>query len=103
MPTMSVGTCFLYAYITAKRYTARKSWRVFALSGTTTVLMVPFTWFLMSPVNNQLFGLKTLGETDPHGVGIDETKKLVVIWWWLHLTRSLFPLLGAVIGSVGTF
>ena len=57
----------------------------------------------MVPTNNELFGLERASKAEPLVKGITEAKELVVKWSWLHLTRSLFPLAGAVIGTLGTF
>ncbi|KAI0127019.1 hypothetical protein BJ170DRAFT_630758 [Xylariales sp. AK1849] len=103
MPSMSVGTCLLYGYMTAKKRSAKRPWGTLAAAGATTVIMVPFTWFIMAPTNNQLFRLNALSKTDPSAVGLGEVKDLVVKWWWLHLARTIFPLVGAIIGSVAAF
>nr|A0A411PQQ5.1 RecName: Full=Anthrone oxygenase AgnL2; AltName: Full=Agnestins biosynthesis cluster protein L2 [Paecilomyces divaricatus]QBG38886.1 anthrone oxidase [Paecilomyces divaricatus] len=103
LPTMAVATTLLYAYTASKRRRAQKpSWAVFALAGTITVSMIPFTWLCMVPTNNVLFGLEAatrLGE--PSGMGIEEAQALLVKWSWLHFTRSLMPLMGAILGSLG--
>lgn len=103
LPTMSVGTFLLYSYTAIKKRNRNKSWIVFALAGVTTMSMVPFTWAFMVPTNNQLFRLEELSKAEPLVKGIEEAKELVVKWSWLHLTRSLLPLTGAVMGMIGTF
>jgi Domain of unknown function (DUF1772) len=65
--------------------------------------MLPFTWFVMVPTNNELFRLEVASKVEPLVMGILGAKELVVKWSWLHFTRSLMPLAGAVLGTVGTF
>lgn len=98
LPTMAVGTFVLYAYVAFKR---RR--RIFALAGSITVIMVPYTWFIMMPTNNELFRLEELARTEPAATGIAEARKLVVSWSWMHLTRALAPLAGAVVGALAIF
>ncbi|KAL4926159.1 anthrone oxygenase tpcL [Aspergillus undulatus] len=101
LPAVCIATCGLYAYITlSKRATSRKHWPTYAAAGVTTVAMVPFTWVLMTPTNNTLFGLeKASSETAEDEFGA--VRQLVVTWSWLHVTRSLFPLVGAIVGFRG--
>ena len=101
LPTMSVGTLLLYSYVSIIKRN-KKSWIVFALAGATTVSMLPFTWAFMVRTNNELFRLEELSKAEPLVKGIEEAKELVVKWSWLHLTRSLLPLTGAVMGIIGT-
>lgn len=103
LPTMAVGTFFLYSYIAAKKHRAKRPWAVFALAGVTTLSMVPFTWLFMVPTNNELFRLEGLSKAEPLVKGIVEAKELVVKWSWLHIARSLLPLAGAVMGTAETF
>lgn len=103
LPTMAVGTFLLYSYTCIKRSRAKKPWAVFALAGVTTISMLPFTWFVMVPTNNELFRLEVASKVEPLVMGILGAKELVVKWSWLHFTRSLMPLAGAVLGTVGTF
>lgn len=103
LPTMAVGTFLLYSYISVKKRTARKLWGVFALAGLTTLSMLPFTWICMVPTNNELFRLERVSKAEPLVMGIVEAKELVVKWSWLHFTRSMLPLAGAVMGTLGTF
>lgn len=109
MPTAAVGTFLLYSYISiikqrsANNNNNNKSWGVFLLAGLTTLSIVPYTWIFMLPTNNELFRLEGVSKVDPLVRGVEEAKELVVKWSWLHFTRSLLPLVGAVIGTVGTF
>lgn len=102
MPTMAVGTLVLWTYVALKRRGANKPWRTPALAGAITVLMLPFTWLVMVPTNNELFRLEAAG-AEIGSVTLGEARALVVSWAWMHLTRSVFPLAGAVLGAVATF
>lgn len=102
LPTMAVGTFLLYSYTSMKKRRAKKSWGVLTLAGVTTLSILPFTWIFMVPTNNELFRLEALSKVEPLVKGIDEAKELVVKWSWLHLTRSLLPLIGAILGTIGT-
>jgi len=103
LPTMAVGTFLLYMYTFMKRRTAQKPWANFVLAGVTTLSMLPFTWIFMVPTNNELFRLQKVSMDDPKVMGIEGAKELVVKWTWMHATRSLLPLAGAIMGTVGTF
>jgi hypothetical protein len=100
LPTMSIATFLLYAYVSFRRRSAKKSWAAYLLAGAITVTMVPYTWIVMVPTNNELFRLQKLSEVEPLVKGIAEAKELVVKWSWMHLTRSSMPLAGAVMGTL---
>lgn len=102
LPTMSVGAFSLWVYAAAKRRGGKQPWRLCALAGATTVLMVPFTWFFMVPTNNELFRLAA-GGSDMRGVTIEDGRTLVVSWARMHLTRAAFPLAGAIFGAIAIF
>jgi hypothetical protein len=58
----------------------------------------------MTPTNNTLFRLEETSESasePPADLGCGAGAGLVVRWSWLHGTRSLFPLVGAVVDSRG--
>jgi hypothetical protein len=103
LPAVCIATCGLYAYIGLnKRAARRKDWRTWAAAGVATIAMVPFTWVIMTPTNNTLFRLEAasvLASEPPADLGA--VRELVVRWSWLHATRSLFPLVGAVVGFRG--
>ncbi|KAL4995980.1 hypothetical protein BDV10DRAFT_122801 [Aspergillus recurvatus] len=96
MPAISVTTCAMYGLVASRKRAAERPWRTYAIAAATTVAMVPFTWLCMVPTNNALFGL--YAAQDP---ALDEVQRLIVRWKWLHVARSAFPLLGAVIGWMG--
>ena len=102
LPSMAVGVFLFYSYTSAKKRSARKSWGIFALAGLTTMSILLFTWIFMVPTNNELFRLEEVSKAQPSVKGIDEAKALVVKWSWLHLTRSLLPLAGAIMGATET-
>ncbi|KAJ5761820.1 uncharacterized protein N7511_005202 [Penicillium nucicola] len=100
LPAACIATCGLYVYITLnKRATSRKHWLTYAVAGVTTFAMVPFTWVLMTPTNNSLFGLEQASSETTENLGA--VQQLVVTWSWLHVTRSLFPMVGAIAGFRG--
>jgi hypothetical protein len=103
LPAVCIATCGLYAYIGLnKRAAGRKDWRTWAAAGVATIAMVPFTWVIMTPTNNTLFRLEAasvLASEPPADLGA--VRELVVRWSRLHATRSLFPLVGAVVGFRG--
>ena len=102
LPTMAVATLSLYGYSAWTQRRAKRSWGGLALAGLTTVAMLPFTWLVMVPTNNRLFALEAAGKGSGSVGSIEEAAGLVVKWSWMHLARSLFPLIGGVIGTVNT-
>lgn len=106
MPAVCVGTCGLYAYTAwttrrAMKGRQRGEWAQYAWAGLTTFAMVPFTWLVMTPTNNTLFRLEALAGGAASVAGLEIVQQLVVRWGWLHLARSAFPLLGALLGLIG--
>lgn len=105
LPTMAVGTSLLYAYTAAhieksqRRVQYRPRWQVLALAALATVSMVPFTWLVMVPTNNKLFQLQEASKTDAHIATFEVARDLIVSWSWMHFTRSVMPLVGAVLGA----
>ncbi|RHZ59792.1 anthrone oxygenase tpcL [Aspergillus thermomutatus] len=61
-----------------------------------------FTWVIMTPTNNTLFRLEetSVSASEPPA-DLGAVREPVVRWSWLHATRSLFPLVGAVVGFRG--
>ncbi|KAL4742011.1 hypothetical protein BDV11DRAFT_167700 [Aspergillus similis] len=128
LPSISVATAILYFYIAAYQGAREQPWRKAALVGLLTIIIVPFTWIVMSSTNGMLFGLeagnrdysqlfeqsadrsglKGSNASQSHGfddVGVDVdvatlegVRGLLVRWKWMHLVRSLFPLMAAVLG-----
>ncbi|KAK3291288.1 uncharacterized protein B0H64DRAFT_378039 [Chaetomium fimeti] len=95
LPALCVATCGLYGYAAVtKRAGGKKEWTRYVLAAVSTFAMVPFTWLIMTPTNDTLFGLEASGSAQD----LDHVRGLVVKWAWLHVTRSLFPLVGAFIG-----
>ncbi len=100
LPAFCIATCSLYAYASFSR---RKDWKLYAAAGVTTIAMVPFTWVVMTPTNNTLFGLEdaALSADQEALADLDAVRELVIRWSWLHATRSFFPLFGAIVGFRG--
>jgi hypothetical protein len=103
LPAMAICTLLLYGYTCTKKRGAKRPWGLFALAGATTVSIIPFTWIFMVPTNNELFRLEAASKAEPLVLEISGAKELVVKWTWLHFTRSLLPLGGAILGTLGTF
>jgi hypothetical protein len=99
LPTMAVVTFSLYGYSVFRRRAAQRSWGRTLLAGITTVAMLPFTWLVMVPTNDTLFALEVASRAAPAAT-LEEVKALVVKWSWMHMTRSFFPLIGAVLGTM---
>lgn len=95
LPTMAVATFLLYLYSSIKGRHTR-----LAFAGLTTLTMVPFTWLAMVPTNNELFRLELAGRMEPSVARIEDVRELVVHWSWLHVVRTTFPFLGAVLGTL---
>ena len=102
MPSISVAATGLFAYgALRKRASNRKQWLIYAAAGATTITMVPFTWVMMDPTNNTLFRLEALASATASAVDLSAAQELVVKWAWLHVVRSVFPMVGAILGLVG--
>lgn len=96
LPGLCVATCGLYglaSYTRRQGLRRRASFR-YALAAVSTIAMVPFTWVVMAPTNNLLF---SLAAADP-ALDQGQARGLVVRWAWMHVARSLTPLLGAFLG-----
>lgn len=103
LPAMAVGTFLLYIYTSIKKKIAKQPWRRWLIAGFSTLSMVPFTWLVMVPTNNELFRLQKVSLVEPTVMTITEAKELVIKWSWMHLTRSFMPLAGAAMGAMWTF
>ena len=98
MPSLAVGTFTLYATSSYKAHAVGEIWLKPLLAGVITLSLVPFTWVTMTPTNYALFDLYDQGKAEKK-VDFGQVRRLVVKWNWLHIVRSLFPLLGAVLGG----
>ncbi|KAF2196413.1 DUF1772-domain-containing protein [Delitschia confertaspora ATCC 74209] len=93
MPAMAIATMLLYGYAArSAKKAGNVKWRRFLTAGATTLVMIPFTWFVMAPTNNKLSGMAVQGGR------LDVVRGLVEGWKWLHYARSVFPLAGALVG-----
>ncbi|KAI9681074.1 MAG: hypothetical protein M1822_007148 [Bathelium mastoideum] len=102
MPAACVATCGLYGYAAlCKRTANRKQWLIYAASGAMTSAMVPFTWAAMAPTNNVLFRLEVSATSSTSAADLRAVQELLVKWAGLHIVRSVFPLLGAILGLAG--
>ncbi|KAK3686152.1 hypothetical protein B0T22DRAFT_529861 [Podospora appendiculata] len=104
MPTLALGTAALYGLAGARlRSAGSAAWSTYALAAVSTLSIVPFTFLFMARTNNELFRLEAASRMQPLVATVAEAKALIVRWSWLHLTRSLLPLAGAVLGVFGMY
>ncbi|KAL4882485.1 hypothetical protein BJY04DRAFT_217394 [Aspergillus karnatakaensis] len=103
-PTMAAATLSVYLYAAYRQHSLNRNWSRWVIAGVVTILMTPFTWFVLLPTNRVIMGLadgsqdRGSGVGDTGVVGIEEVRGLVRKWSALHLVRSFFPLIGAVLG-----
>lgn len=96
MPTIGVSVTSIYAFVALRKdFLKRGPFSIYGMAGATTITMVSFTWFVMAPTNNKLFQL-----LDTSKVELDVVQNLIVKWACLHVIRSLFPLVGSLLGLV---
>lgn len=98
LPSMSVATLSLYAYVALNKRASGAPWASYAMAGVVTVGMIPFTLIVMLPTNNTLFELEGGVKISAAVTSLDYVRELVTKWGRMHLVRSLFPLLGATLG-----
>jgi len=95
MPTTAVAATSLYAYTALRKYAVgRPQWFRYATAGAATISIVPFTLLVMVPTNDALFALHAA----PNMAVLSEVKHLLTKWAWMHVARSVFPLVGAISG-----
>ena len=56
-PAMAIATCLAYTHTAVRKRASGHKWKMYAAAGAVTVGMIPFTWLIMMPTNNTLFGL----------------------------------------------
>ncbi|KAG9230001.1 hypothetical protein BJ875DRAFT_488394 [Amylocarpus encephaloides] len=99
MPALCIGTVGLYGYSALKRRASESQQEAaYAVAAATTIAMVPFTWIFMAPTNNILFGWEEMATAGTSVAELSAVQDVVVKWAWLHLARSVFPLIGAILG-----
>lgn len=103
MPTIAVCTLLLYSHTSLERRRSQRPWRLLVLAGIVTVSIAPFTWIFMEPTNNELFRLGAATQAQPTELEGSEAIELVLRWTFLHFARSLLPLIGTIMGVIGTF
>ncbi|KXT14289.1 hypothetical protein AC579_8426 [Pseudocercospora musae] len=97
MPSLAILTTSLYAYIAySKRAVGKQDWSTYATAGLSTIAIVPFTLVVMAPTNDTLFEL-----LETTGNSLDAVQGLVVKWVWMHTVRSVFPMVGSILGFRG--
>lgn len=94
-PRMALVSLAGYAYLAYDRRSQGQSYAGYIVAAVLSLGIMPYTIVFMSPTNNALLGVaggatQTLGES--------AVRELVSKWKDLNLVRSVFPLVGAVIG-----
>lgn len=102
MPAICVGTVGLYVYTALGKRNNHRQRRIYSAAAVSTLAMVPFTWAIMAPTNNILFGLEASATDGKSVEDLSAVKAIVVQWGWLHLFRCVFPFVGVVLGFAGT-
>ena len=100
-PSMAIATFLIYGYMVARKRASGEPWIIYAVAGAATVSMIPFTLIVMVPTNNTLFRLDDEIKVRAAVTTLEHVQELVTRWGRLHFFRSLFPLLGAVLGLSG--
>ena len=95
LPALALAAGGLYMSIGFREKSKR--WPMM-IAGFATVLIMPFTWIFMFPTNDLLFAMVAARKE----VDFDEARSLVIRWCRLHLTRSMFPLIGSVVGLMAS-
>lgn len=101
MPTMAVSVTGLYGFAAARCFSSGSAnWKSNAAAGALTIGIVPFTLLVMAPTNDALFATRAPILSPAHALeNLAEVQRLIMKWVWLHAVRSVFPLVGAVVGS----
>ena len=74
MPVLAIGTFALYAVTCIKYHAAKRPYGIFALAAAATVIMIPFTWFIMASTNNRLFQLEAASKMLSPTVEVAESR-----------------------------
>ncbi|KAK3498957.1 uncharacterized protein B0T23DRAFT_433925 [Neurospora hispaniola] len=88
---------------TQQRKNEKRS-KLFAIAAIATLAIGPLTLLVMSPTNKELMRLNEIQiEPGPLVSDVEEVRELVRRWNWLHIVRSLGPVVGCVVGWFGVF
>lgn len=102
MPALCIATVGLYAYSALRtRKLKSQHWPTYAVAAAMTIAMVPFTWVFMAPTNNVLFSWEETATAGELVADLRVVQTVVATWAWLHLVRSVFPLIGVIVGFAG--
>ena len=102
LPSMAIATFFIYAYVVrGKRRAPGSPWVAYAAAAVVTVGIIPFTLVIMTPTNETLFRLEEESKGEAAVATLDQVQELVTRWGRMHFVRSLFPLVGAMLGFSG--
>ncbi|KAH8810952.1 hypothetical protein F5884DRAFT_854320 [Xylogone sp. PMI_703] len=94
LPVLCIATCGIYGISAYQRARNGQKWQAYGYAILLTIAMVPFTWVIMTPTNNTIFELDISNSASD----LIYVRALIVKWAWMHVTRSLSPLLGAYLG-----
>lgn len=95
-PTMAALTSTLYGHCALRRRAANKSWAPLAWAGLLTMSISPFTWLFLLPTNKAITNL-VRGSQGAAVIEMEDARRLVMKWSWMHLVRSIFPLVGGIV------
>ena len=111
MYTVSAISWGYLAYHFYQREPKSSRWQLYALAGVSSLIILPYTIFLMGSTNNKLLaraaeaGLLEAKEKVTE-VGLpkgESTKELVDLWSRMNAFRGLIALGGTVFGALATF
>jgi hypothetical protein len=71
------------------------------LASVMTSFMVPFTWIFMAPTNKILYEWNASSTRATSAVDLSAVSDIVIKWAWLHVARSVFPMIGVILGFRG--
>ena len=100
-PSMAIATFLIHAYTVTGKRASGQPWIAYAAAGVVTASIIPFTLIVMTPTNNTLFRLEKEIRVEAAVATLDQVRELVTRWGRMHFVRSLFPLVGAVLGFSG--
>ena len=110
MPPLAALTASLYGYTayklrsTSRTESQKKRWKLFTTAALLTLYIMPFTLIVMLPTNKALMRLNEMQiEPGPLVSNLQEVRDLVRRWNWLHIGRSLGPVVGCMVGWFGVF
>ncbi|KAI1267865.1 hypothetical protein F5Y18DRAFT_424164 [Xylariaceae sp. FL1019] len=101
-PFLSVTVGFLYLCGIVQGGNSKGSRILLFTAAATTLSMIPWTLIQMTPTNNTLMQARDAVDRSME-MPWEEAESLIVHWQRLHFWRSLFPLVGSIIGILDVF